>query len=129
LLAAKARDSFARHGVDDRIEVIEGKAEDVSVDPLTPPFCILHHDGEIECNNSQVRGSQAGKATDAVSVAANMFMCHRLTRDFRPFDLIFVDLEFSMYKPIVSQILDRGLLTSGGIILVDNGTSCMLFLA
>ncbi|EME80878.1 uncharacterized protein MYCFIDRAFT_189246 [Pseudocercospora fijiensis CIRAD86] len=37
-----------------------------------------------------------------------------------PFDIIFVDLEFSAYKPIVSKILDRGLLAQGGVILVDN---------
>lgn len=38
-----------------------------------------------------------------------------------PFDLIFVDLEFSAYCPTVRQILDRGLLAKDGIILVDNG--------
>ncbi|OIW29125.1 S-adenosyl-L-methionine-dependent methyltransferase [Coniochaeta ligniaria NRRL 30616] len=37
-----------------------------------------------------------------------------------PFDLVFVDLEFSAYRPIVGQILDRGLLADNGIILVDN---------
>ena len=38
-----------------------------------------------------------------------------------PFDLIFVDLEFPAYRPVVEQILDRGLLAEDGIILVDNG--------
>lgn len=38
-----------------------------------------------------------------------------------PFDIIFVDIEFSAYRPIVEQILDQGLLTERGIILVDNG--------
>ncbi|KXT18078.1 hypothetical protein AC579_4530 [Pseudocercospora musae] len=37
-----------------------------------------------------------------------------------PFDIIFVDLEFSAYKPIVSKILDRNLLAHNGVILVDN---------
>ncbi|CAI7592951.1 unnamed protein product [Penicillium viridicatum] len=37
-----------------------------------------------------------------------------------PFDLIFVDLEFSAYCPIIEQILNRGLLAEDGIILVDN---------
>jgi predicted O-methyltransferase YrrM len=46
-----------------------------------------------------------------------------------PFDMIFVDLEFSCYLPIVKQIIDRGLLAPGGVILVDNGKSfCSLFL-
>ena len=38
-----------------------------------------------------------------------------------PFDIIFVDLDFTAYRPIVEQILDRGLLAKDGIILVDNG--------
>jgi len=37
-----------------------------------------------------------------------------------PFDIIFIDLEFSMYRPITELILDRGLLSSKGVILVDN---------
>lgn len=40
-----------------------------------------------------------------------------------PFDLIFLDLEFSAYRPIIEQILNRGLLAEDGIILVDNGMS------
>lgn len=40
-----------------------------------------------------------------------------------PFDIIFVDLEFSAYVTIVKQILDRRLLAEHGIILVDNGAS------
>jgi len=41
-----------------------------------------------------------------------------------PFDIIFVDMEFSSYRSVVEQILDKGLLASDGIILVDNGASC-----
>lgn len=37
-----------------------------------------------------------------------------------PFDIIFVDLEFSAYRPVVEQVLGRRLLTQRGIILVDN---------
>ncbi|KAK5628335.1 hypothetical protein RRF57_004050 [Xylaria bambusicola] len=71
-LAAVARAAFRDRGFDDRIQVIEGKAEDV-LENLTGSF-----------------------------------------------DLIFVDLEFSAYKPIVAQILARGLLDEQGIMLVDN---------
>ena len=38
-----------------------------------------------------------------------------------PFDLIFVDLDFAAYRPVVELILDRQLLAWNGIILVDNG--------
>jgi predicted O-methyltransferase YrrM len=47
----------------------------------------------------------------------------RLAKMTGPFDIIFVDLEFSAYRPIVEQILDRGLLAEDGFILVDNGMS------
>ena len=51
-----------------------------------------------------------------------------------PFDIIFVDLEFSAYRPIVDQILRKKLLTQDGVILIDNGTStrvydCILYAA
>ena len=38
-----------------------------------------------------------------------------------PFDLVFVDIEFSAYRPVVEKILDKNLLATNGIILVDNG--------
>lgn len=53
---------------------------------------------------------------------ANRPICwSRLAEMTEPFDLIFVDLEFPAYRPVVEQILDRGLLAEDGIILVDNG--------
>ena len=38
-----------------------------------------------------------------------------------PYDLIFVDLEFSAYLSITMQLLDAGLLSLKGRIFVDNG--------
>ncbi|KAI0434085.1 S-adenosyl-L-methionine-dependent methyltransferase [Xylaria sp. FL1042] len=71
-LASLARETFAKHGFDDRIHVAEGRAEDI-LDKLQEPF-----------------------------------------------DLIFVDLEFSAYRLIVGKILENKLLQEGGVILVDN---------
>ncbi|KAI1353075.1 S-adenosyl-L-methionine-dependent methyltransferase [Xylaria sp. FL0043] len=71
-LASLARQTFARHGFDDRIRVAEGPAEDI-LDTLKEPF-----------------------------------------------DLIFIDLEFSAYRPILSKILENKLLRENGVILVDN---------
>ena len=46
-----------------------------------------------------------------------------LSKMHQPFDLIFVDLDFTVYRAIVEQILDRQLLSKNGVILVDNGTA------
>lgn len=43
-----------------------------------------------------------------------------------PFDLVFVDLEFSAYRAIVEQILDRGLLANNSTMLVDNDMPAVL---
>jgi len=71
-LAATARETFTRYGFQDRVTVVEGRAEEAILE-MTEPF-----------------------------------------------DIIFIDLEFSAYRPIVECILDRGLLSKNGVILVDN---------
>ncbi|KAI4216247.1 MAG: hypothetical protein LQ351_001257 [Letrouitia transgressa] len=53
--------------------------------------------------------------------ARQTFFKHGYDDRIQAFDIIFVDLEFSAYRPIVEQILDSKLLREDAIILVDNG--------
>lgn len=57
-----------------------------------------------------------------LSYSRKKYLCgHRLANFTESFDLIFVDVDFSAYLPLVKQILDQNLLATRGIILVDNG--------
>ncbi|KAH8714827.1 hypothetical protein GQ44DRAFT_730556 [Phaeosphaeriaceae sp. PMI808] len=49
----------------------------------------------------------------------------RIARMNEPFDIIFVDLEFSTYLRIVRQVLNQNLLAASGVMLVDNSSRCL----